>query len=104
VWQRDHVREHSVIEVFKALELIEFADLIPPLEAELQGTPGLTLLQGVLVLHLPYQLIVFLFSVYREQAKNKKGSPGLLAAPLAARPQRGTRAAVARNAVKPKSA
>jgi hypothetical protein len=27
--------------VFKALELIEFADLIPPLQAELQGTPSL---------------------------------------------------------------
>jgi hypothetical protein len=29
----------SASDVFKALELIEFADLIPPLQAELQGTP-----------------------------------------------------------------
>jgi hypothetical protein len=28
----------SASDVFKALELIEFADLIPPLQAELQGT------------------------------------------------------------------
>ncbi|KAH9030175.1 hypothetical protein EDB84DRAFT_1494922 [Lactarius hengduanensis] len=30
----------SASDVFKALEIIEFADLIPPLQAELQGTPS----------------------------------------------------------------
>jgi hypothetical protein len=70
----------SASDMFKALELIEFSDLIPPLQAELQGIAlGLTPIQGVLtrvlVLRLPYQLIFLLFSVYREQAKSKKGSP-----------------------------
>lgn len=32
----------SASDVFKALEMIEFADLIPPLQAELQGACAVT--------------------------------------------------------------
>lgn len=66
--------------MFKALELIEFADLIPPLQAELQGTLRVLYLhryhvsQSYLTLpsHRPSNLIHVL--VYRELAKSKKVS------------------------------
>jgi hypothetical protein len=63
----------SASDVSKALELIEFADLIPPLQAELRGTlraphfPNLTLSP-----HGPSNIIHV--SVYRELAKSKKVS------------------------------
>jgi hypothetical protein len=68
--------------VFKALELIEFADLIPPPRPNYKvrlrpyAFTGRTRFQKV---RFPYQLIFFLFSVFREQAKNKKGSPAGIA-------------------------
>jgi hypothetical protein len=64
--------------VFKALELIEFADLIPPLQAELQGTLRAFYLhhchvsQTLPCPHRPSNLIHI--SVYRELAKSKKVS------------------------------
>lgn len=63
--------------MFKALELIEFADLIPPLQAELQGTLRTLHLHRyhvsqTLPCHRPSNLIHV--SVYRELAKSKKGS------------------------------
>jgi hypothetical protein len=65
--------------VFKALELIEFADLIPPLQAELQGTLRAFYVHRAMFPkpypcppHLPPDLISVL--VYRELAKSKKVS------------------------------
>ena len=65
--------------MFKALELIEFADLIPPLQAELQGTLRAFYLHRChvsqtlpLSTHRPSNLIRV--SVYRELAKSKKVS------------------------------
>ncbi len=66
--------------MFKALELIEFADLIPPLQAELQGTLRAFYLhrchiyQILPCLHCPSNLIHD--PVYRELAKSKKVSSG----------------------------
>jgi DNA polymerase epsilon subunit 3 len=63
--------------VFKALELIEFTDLIPPLQAELQGMLKALALhhrhvsQTLLPLRPPNPIRV---SVYRELAKSKKVS------------------------------
>jgi DNA polymerase epsilon subunit 3 len=56
----------SASDVFKALEMIEFADLIPPLQAELQGAPFPALSFS--------PSLTTLLSVYRELAKSKKGS------------------------------
>jgi hypothetical protein len=56
----------SASDVFKALELIEFADLIPPLQAELQGTPS----SHSVPLPTPQHHL----TVYRELSKSKKGS------------------------------
>ncbi len=65
--------------MFKALELIEFADLIPPLQAELQGTHRAFYLHRAMFPkpypyppHRPPNLISV--SVYRELAKSKKVS------------------------------
>jgi len=66
--------------VFKALELIEFADLIPPLQAELQGTlmalyrHRCHVSQTLPISHCPSNLIHV--SVYRDLAKNKKVTSG----------------------------
>ncbi|KAI9509764.1 hypothetical protein F5148DRAFT_700012 [Russula earlei] len=62
----------SASDVFKALELIEFDDFIPPLQAELQGTFNLRLSPQFFFACLTFH--TRLISVYRELAKNKKGS------------------------------
>jgi DNA polymerase epsilon subunit 3 len=54
--------------VFKALELIEFADLIPPLQAELQGAVITSARTALRCSSHPTH------TVYRELVKNKKGS------------------------------
>ncbi|KAI0248976.1 hypothetical protein BJV78DRAFT_731264 [Lactifluus subvellereus] len=60
----------SASDVFKALELIEFADLIPPLQAELQGALTTTSAPSPLCESLTHPT----YPVYRELAKSKKGS------------------------------
>jgi DNA polymerase epsilon subunit 3 len=60
----------SASDVFKALELIEFTDLIPPLQAELQGT----LIRFTEAMFRKPHSNPIRVSVYRELAKNKKVS------------------------------
>jgi len=88
----------SASDVFKALELIEFADLIPSLQTELQGTfPSIA---GILLTPPPpIQHILFQSTVSWPRVKRVRPR----AAGLPARLQVGTRAARGRSAGKAKS-
>ncbi|KAI0291830.1 hypothetical protein BC826DRAFT_912042 [Russula brevipes] len=95
----------SASDVFKALELIEFADLIPSLQAELQGTlinmPSSSSTAVLRRAYPPPNVIFLSPSVYRELAKSKKVRPS--GARLPAHPQPGAKAAQAHNAGRERS-